>query len=387
LSSTRPAAATVAIACAAICVFMNLYSPQAVLPLLARDFAASPSAVSLTMTANALAVAVMAPFAGAIADVSGRKRVIVSAALAVSLPSLLMGFAPDLTTLLVIRFVQGALLPPVFTVLVAYIGEEWPREDATRITGVYIAGGSFGGFLGRFLTGVLADVFDRRTAFVVDGVLTLALALAVLVLLPRERRFVRASNVAAAFVQMARHFTNLQLVATFALGFGVLFNFLAAFTYVTFHLAEPPFGLSPGLLGAIFAVYLCGTLASPWTGAAVARFGRKPFVLAILALWALGIAATLWPWLPAIVVGMALFAVAGFVCQACSTSYVALSARGGASSAVGLYVTCYYIGGSLGAVAGGAAWHIGQWPAVVATVLIVLAAMAAIVALVWPRDA
>jgi predicted MFS family arabinose efflux permease len=387
VSRTHVPSATIAIACAAVCVFMNLYSPQAVLPLLARDFAAIPSAVSLTMTANTLAVAIVAPFAGAIADVLGRKRVIATAALAVALPTILMGFAPSLPSLVAIRFIQGALLPPVFTVLVAYIGEEWPRSEATSMTGVYIAAGSFGGFLGRFITGVLADFFDWRTAFVIDGVITLGLALAVLALLPRERHFVRASNVGAAFLQMARHFANPQLIATFALGFGVLFNFLAAFTYVTFHLAEPPFSLSPGLLGSIFIVYLFGTAASPWTGRAVARFGRKPFVLAVLALWAAGICLTLSSALPIIIAGMALFAVGGFLCQASSTSYVALSAREGASSAVGLYVTFYYIGGSLGAVAGGAAWHLGQWPAVVATVLIVLAVMGAIVALIWPRDA
>jgi predicted MFS family arabinose efflux permease len=366
---------------------MNLYSPQAVLPLLAQEFAATPGAVSLTMTANALAVAAVAPFAGAFADVAGRKRVIASAALAVVVPTVLLAFAPSLPALIAIRFLQGALLPPIFAVLVAYIGEEWPRGEATSMTGVYIAAGSFGGFLGRFLTGVTADFFTWRIAFLIDGALTLALALIVVTLLPRERAFVRAEHFSAALRQMLRHFSNPQLTATFLLGFGVLFNFLAAFTYVTFYLSEPPFGLSPALLGSVFVVYLCGTIASPWTGAAVARFGRKPFVFAVLAIWATGAAVTLIGSIAAIVAGMALFAVGGFLCQASTTSYVAITAREGASSAVGLYVTTYYIGGSLGPVLGGVAWHLAKWPGVVALTLAVLAAMAAIVALVWPRDA
>ena len=386
-SHTRPALAYVAIACAAVCVFMNLYSPQAVLPLLAQEFGAAPSSVSLIMTANTLAVAAMAPFAGAIADVLGRKRVIVTAMLAVAVPTTLMAFAPDLPSLVALRFVQGALLPPIFAVLVAYIGEEWPRSEATGMTGLYIAAGSFGGFLGRFLTGALADLSGWRTAFLVDGLIAFGLAFAVLLMLPRERQFVRASHVGAALNQMLRHFANPQLIATFAVGFGVLFNFLAAFTYVSFYLAEPPFSLSPTLLGSIFIVYLFGTAASPWTGMAVSRFGRKHFVLAALALWAAGAAATLIPSLPAIVFGMALFAVGGFLCQAASTSYIALVAQGGTSAAVGLYVTFYYIGGSLGAVIGGVAWHIGEWPAVVATTLVMLAVMAAIVTTVWPRNA
>lgn len=366
---------------------MNLYAPQAVLPLLSSDFAAPAGAASLIMTANTLAVAGVAPFAGAIADVLGRKRLIVSAGLAVVVPTLALAFAPDLSSLVALRFVQGLLLPPIFTVLVAYIGEEWPRGEATAMTGVYIAAGSFGGFLGRFLTGVVADLSTWRTAFLVDGLITLALALAVAALLPRERAFVPARHVGQALRQMARHLANPQLIATYAIGFGVLFNFLAAFTFVTFHLAEPPFELSPALIGSVFIVYLCGTAASPFTGRAVARFGRKPFVLGVLGLWALGLAVSLASALPAVVVGMALFAVGGFLCQACSTSYVAVTAREGASSAVGLYVTSYYVGGSFGAVLGGMAWHAGKWPAVVGLVLIVLGLMAALVAAVWPRDA
>ena len=61
------------------CAFFNLYAPQSLLPLLAQEFAATPADISMTMTATALAIAISAPFAGAIADVLGRKRVIVAA--------------------------------------------------------------------------------------------------------------------------------------------------------------------------------------------------------------------------------------------------------------------------------------------------------------------
>ena len=55
---------------------------------------------------------------------------------------------------------------------------------------------------------------------------------------------------------MLRHFRDRRLVATFAIGFGVLFNFIATFTYVSFHLAAPPYLFSPTLLGALFLTYL-----------------------------------------------------------------------------------------------------------------------------------
>lgn len=376
-----------AIAFAAVSAFLNLYSPQAVLPLLAQEFGAGPAQVSMTIMACTIAVALVAPFAGAAADVLGRKRVIVGAMLALAAPTLMVGLAPDLASLIAWRFVQGLLLPPIFAVTIAYIGEEWPPAQATAIMGLYTAAAGFGGFLGRFLTGILADWLGWRAAFLADAALTLALALGVALLLPRERRFVAASSLATALRQMLRHLRNPQLLATYAVGFGVLFNFVAVFTYVNFVLAAPPYNLSAALLGTIFVVYLLGSAVTPFTGPAVARFGRRRLVLAALAVWAAGALLTLLTPLTAIVLGLAICAAAGFLCQASSTSYVAVTAKEGASAAVGLYVTSFYIGGSVGALAPGVVWNIGHWPAVVAVTIAMLAAMALVVALVWPRTA
>ena len=88
-------------------------------------------------------------------------------------------------------------------------------------------------------------------------------------LLPRERGFVRSEGIGASVRQMLRH-PHPQLVATYAIGFGTLFNFIAMFTYVSFHLAAPPYNFSPTLLGTIFVTYLVGTVISPLTGRAIA---------------------------------------------------------------------------------------------------------------------
>jgi YNFM family putative membrane transporter len=381
----RPNLRHAAIALAGAAAFLNLYAPQAVLPLLAQEFAVGAAQAGMTITAITAAVALVAPVTGAVADVLGRKRVIVTAMLALTVPTVLVALAPTLELMIFWRFVQGLMLPPIFAVTITYIGEEWPPAEATGMTGVYTSAAGFGGFLGRFLTGVMADWIGWRNAFLVDAALTLACAAGVMLLLPRERRFVRALNLAAALRQMLRHLGNPQLVATYLVGFGVLFNFIAAFTYVNFLLAAPPFNLSAALLGSVFIVYLAGSAATPLTGRAVARFGRRPFVLGMLMVWVFGIALTLVPSLPAIVAGLAVCAAAGFLCQASSTSYVAITAKQGASSAVGLYVTSFYIGGSVGALAGGAAWTIGGWPAVVGMTIAVLGVMAVIVAAVWPR--
>lgn len=367
------------------CAFFNLYGPQSLLPSLAREFDASPAEISLAVTATTLAIALSAPFAGAIADVLGRKRVIAAAMIVATAPLVMIALAPSLHALVFWRFVLGLTLPPIFTVVVSYIGEEWPPAQAMGVMGVYMAATSAGGFAGRFVSGLLADMFGWRAGFLITALMTFACGLAVAAILPRERNFTRSEGLAISARQMLGHLRNPQLLATYAVGFGTLFTFIALFTYVNFLLAAPPFNLSPTLLGAIFVTYLAGSAGVLGLGRAIARFGRRPLVIGAIVLWAAGALLTLIPSLPVIVTGLAVAACGGFIVQATSTGYVALTAESGRTSAIGLYATSYYVGGSLGAVLPGLTWSAGGWPACVAMVLLMQVLMAAIILLAWKR--
>ena len=367
------------------CAFLNLYAPQSLLPLLAQEFSVTPADISLTMTATALAIAITAPFAGAIADVLGRKRVIVAAMLLLTIPTAMLAMSPSLNALIGWRFVQGLVLPPIFTVVVAYIGEEWPASEATGVTGVYMAATSVGGFSGRFFAGLLADTVGWRNGFLAIAAVTFAAGIAVAAILPRERNFVRSEGLAVAGRQMLGHLRNPRLLAIYAVGFGTLFNFVALFTYVAFVLAAPPFNLSPTLLGAIFATYLVGAVLVLWLGRAVARFGRRTLILGTIAVWACGALVMLIPSLWTIIGGLAVAAGCGFITQATSTSAVALTAESGRTSAIGLYATCFYVGGGFGAILPGLTWNAGGWPACVAMVIAMQMLMAAVIFFVWKR--
>jgi predicted MFS family arabinose efflux permease len=377
----------IAVATTGFCAFLNLYSPQALLPELAREFAASPAEMSSVMTASAAAIALTAPFTGALADVIGRKRVITAAMLAVVVPMALIALATSLEGMIVWRFLQGLLLPPIFAVAIAYVGDEWPTAEVPAVAGLYVTGASIGGFCGRFVPGVLADLVGWRSGFLALAVMSLAGAIVVAAVLPRERSFVRSEGLGASVRQMLRHLRNPQLIATYAIGFGVLFNFIAVFTYVNFHLAAPPYSFSPTLLGTIFVTYLAGSATAPLIGWAVVRFGRRPFILGVLFVWACGALLLLAQPLAAIILGLLLCAVCGMLCQAISTGYVTAIAKEGRSSAVGLYVTAFYVGGSMGALLPGLAWSAAGWPACVAMALAMLAIMAAIATLAYRRVA
>jgi MFS transporter, YNFM family, putative membrane transport protein len=377
----------IAVGLAGFCTFLNLYMPQALLPALAQEFGVGAAEISAIITSSTLAIALTAPFTGALADLVGRKRVITAAMIALVVPTVMVALAPDVPALIVWRFIQGLLLPPIFVVIIAYVGDEWPPAEVAGIAGLYIAGASLGGFCGRFVTGILADLVGWRSAFLAVAAMTLVSAAAVVWMLPREQKFVRSEGIGAAARHMLAHLRNPQLLATYAVGFGVLFSFMAVFTYVGFHLAAAPYHFSPSLLGAIFITYLVGTVITPMAGRAIGRFGRRGFTIAAIGVWILGALLTLAPPVAAIIVGLTLCAACGMLAQAISTGYVAATAKEARSSAVGLYVTSFYIGGAAGALLPGLTWTRGGWPAAVAMVVAVLAVMALIVAVAWRRPA
>ncbi len=376
----------VAIATAGFTAMLNMYAPQAVLPLMSEEFGVGPAAISQIMTVSALAVALTAPFTGVIADVLGRRFVIAIAIALLVVPGVMMGLSQSLEALLLWRFVQGLLLPPIFAVSVAYIGAEWPASEATAVTGTFIAATAVGGFGGRMITAALAEPIGWREALLADAAITALCAVIVIALLPRERSFVHGTTLATSLRQMMKHVRNPRLLATFGVGFGIMFNFLAAFTYLGFRLAAPPFSLSTAAIGAVFVTYLISIVTAPFTGLLVSRLGRRKFGMIALSVWLCGILLTLAPSLPVIILGLFMITGSGFYVQVCCQSFVATNAREGNSSAVGLYVTSFYIGGSFGGFVPGLLWNTTGWPGVVWLIVGMLLVMAGLVRFAW-RDA
>src|SRR5512132_2839558 len=218
------------------------------------------------------------PVAGALADAFGRKRLIAAGALAMVVPMTLAALAATFPELLIWRAVAGLLMPLIFCVAVAYIGEEWDADEARAMTALYMAGAVAGGFFGRFFTGVMTDALGWRVAFAGVGAVNLAIGLALLVTLPRERSFVASSGMRTALTRMLAHLRRPHMLAACVVGSLILFAQVALFTYANFLLADPPYGLRPGLLASISAVYLLGMVSTPFAGGYLRDFreGRVP---------------------------------------------------------------------------------------------------------------
>ena len=355
-----------AVMLAGACTFLNVYCTQPLLPLLRHLFLASELQVSLTVSATIFGVALAAPFTGMVAERRGRKKVIVPSLFLLTLPTALAASSHNLASLIFWRFAQGIFVPGVIAVMLAYINEEWAGRGVGRAMSSYVTGTVIGGFLGRFVSGVVATHLNWRASFVLIAALNLLGSILVRAWLPLAKRFVKAEHMRQAFSDMRQHLHNPRLLANFAMGSLVLFSLVGCFTYANFYLAAAPFHLNAAQLGSIFFVYLLGVVVTPQSGRLLDRFGFRRVALMYCAMMITGLLLTLTKSLALVITGLAIFSSGVFVAQAAASVQTGAIAGRARSSAAGLYVTFYYLGGSIGAVVTDFFWQWRGWPGCVA---------------------
>lgn len=386
--------ARIAVAAAGFSAFLNLYSPQAVLPQLSTSYGVSTPTAGAVVGVATLAVAGSAPFVGFLSDFMSRKLTTVIAMSLLAVPTLMLGLSHSLNEILFWRLVQGLLVPAVFTPIVAYVSETWSPAQVADIMGLYIAGSALGGFLGRFLPAILADILGWRSGLAALSPITLVAAAVVAMWLPASSPRLTFLNCKAApqgaspergsLADALAHLRDPAIIATCVAGFAVLFSIVAVFTYINFRLVRPPHAFTASALGMIFLVYPIGALAAPAAGPLARRLGRRR-TMAVAALVAgLGLAATLLSGLPEIMVGLALFVIGIFIMQSTAMGFVGRAARRAKASALGLYVCVYYVGGTLGAILPGLlVWERAGWDGCVALVVAALVAAGALAWFAW----
>jgi predicted MFS family arabinose efflux permease len=179
-------------------------------------------------------------------------------------------------------------------------------------------------------------------------------------------------------------FRRPRLVATFAVGFNVLFSLVGVFSWIGFHLAAAPFLLSTTALSSLFFVYLVGLVVTPAAGFLITRVGLRAGITGAILCSMTGVLLTLAPGLPVIILGLALVSSGVFIAQTASQSHLRVAAPPEARvTAAGLYLTFYYLGGTAAGVVPGAFWALGKWPACVAFIVFMQAVALTIALVGW----
>lgn len=370
----------VALFCAGVATFAQLYSVQGVLPLLEADLGLTPARAALAVSAATLGLAASVVPWSAVSDRVGRRRTMVAAILAATVLATCSVFAPTFPLLVGIRLVEGMALGGIPAVAMAYLAEEVHARHATLAAATYISGTSIGGLSGRMVAAPVGEWLGWRSGVLAVTLLAVVATIAFLWLAPQQRRFTpQPVRIRALTGRLLGTLTDGRLLILYLQAFLLMGSFVSMYNYLGFHLGEAPFRLSPGWVSLLFLAYLSGTWSSRMAGTLAARIGRRAVLVGSTVLMVAGAALTLVPSLMVIIVGLVAFTTGFFAAHAIANGWAPSIARRFPAQAAALYTLAYYAGSSLvgygsGLVYGARGW--GWFVAVLAGLLLLAAATA-----------
>lgn len=363
---------------AGLATFALLYSVQPVLPMLAKSFRISPAGSSLAMSGATGALAVAVIPVSSLSEVFGRRRVMVLSLLLAVVLGILAPLSPTFEGLVVVRVLQGIALAGLPAVAMAYLAEEVDAGSLSRAMGLYIAGNAIGGLTGRMVVGALADAGGWRLALLGVGGFALLCGVVFAVVLPRSSFFTPVPFRLGQLASSLRvNLADTALLRLYLAAFTLTGALVTVYNYLTFRLTSAPFRLPATVVGAIFVVYLAGTVSSAGAGRLVGRFGRSGrsgILVGGFVITMSGALLTLPTSLVAIVSGLVVLTSGFFAAHSVASGWVGARARVAPAQASALYLCAFYVGSSVVGSAGGVFYARGGWPLTVVLVVVLLAA-------------
>ncbi|CAM3110524.1 Major facilitator superfamily (MFS) profile domain-containing protein [Streptomyces albus] len=358
----------------------NVYFPQAVSPVLADGLGVPPGAAATVVTAVQLGYAAGIFLLVPLGDRFRHRPLLVTLLAVAALGLLCAAAAPGLPPLVAASAAVG-----VATVVAPLVGSMAaglvPEERRGAVSGTLLSGSLGGMLLSRTFGGSLAEDLGWRAPYLLAAALTLTVALALARALPRAVAPVpsrqRYPALLAETVRLLR--TEPQLRRSCCYQAAVFAGFSAVWTAVALLLTGPVHGLGAGAVGALALVNAVTMLCTPFAGRQVDRRGPDA-VNAVAVLTVLVAAAVLLcgtrggaVGLAALVAGTLLLDVgmqSGMVANQVRIYTLRAEVRSRLSTA---YMTCAYLGGSLGSWAGAHAYGLAGWPAVSALLALLAA--------------
>ena len=150
---------------AALNVFV-LYAPQPLLPLFASLYTVSEPTAGLIMTATMLPLAIAPLSYGYLLGYVQPLRLLRVSLLLLVILTAMTGFVQTFPQLLVVRFLQGMIIPASLTAVMAFLAQPGKSGlNLQRSMSLYVTATISGGFLGRLLAGVSSTFINWQTFF------------------------------------------------------------------------------------------------------------------------------------------------------------------------------------------------------------------------------
>lgn len=346
----------------------NLYYNQPLLNMIRRELGVSEFRTNLISMVTQIGYALGLLFIIPLGDLYQRKKIIITNFALLILSLLAIALAPNIHIILLASLVTGicSVIPQIFIPIASQFSKP---EHKGRNVGIVVSGLLTGILASRVISGFVGELFGWREMYYIAAALMLICAAIVLRVLPDIRPTFKGKygELMKSLFLLLKEYPQLRIYSLrAALAFG---SFLAMWSCLAFKMGQAPFHAGSNVIGMLGLCGIAGALSASLVGKYVKRVGVRRFNF-------IGCGLILLAWLLLLlgensyfgIVGGILLIDIGMQCIQLSNQASIFELCPGASNRVNtIFMTTYFVGGSLGTFLAGSSWQAFGWHGVIAT--------------------
>ena len=360
-----PASLLFIMACMAAVSVANIYYCQPLLSLMGNDLSIDEWRASLIAMITQVGYACGLFFIIPSGDKFDRKKIVSYSFSILTIALLWIALSNNFHAVMAASFAVGAcsVMPQIFIPIAAQYSR--PEKKGANV-GLIVSGLLTGILASRVISGLVGEWLGWRSMYVIAAIVMSLCTLIVWRIMPYTENnytgsYKRLMHSLFALIREYKLLRICALRAAFAFG-----SFLALWASLTFKMEQAPFYAGSDVVGLLGLCGVAGAMSASVVGRLVSRIGVHNFNL-------LGAALMLSAWIIAYLWGNTYTAIIitilildiGMQCIQLSNQTVVFSLNPKASNRINtIFMTNYFIGGSLGTFLSGSAWSMAGWSGV-----------------------
>ena len=346
----------------------NLYYNQPLLNQISKDLAVSEFTANLIPMTTQLGYALGLLFIIPLGDLYERRTIITVNFLLLAFSMCAIAISPDIHYVLAASVITGicSVMPQIFIPIASQFSHP---DHKARNVGILVSGLLTGILGSRVISGIVGEYWGWRTMYYIASALMICCLFIVRKTLPEMPSNFKGTykGLMSSLLKLFASLPAIRIVSIrAALCFG---SFLTLWACLAFKLSGAPFYAGNNIIGLLGLCGIAGALTASFVGSYVRKCGVRNlnYIGDALMILAWIIMLVLQDYYIGFIIGIIIIDI-GMQCVQISNQTCALSlAPQAANRANTIFMTTYFIGGSIGTVLAGSSWHLMNWNGVVFT--------------------
>lgn len=346
----------------------NLYYNQPLLNQISKDLAVSEFTANLIPMTTQLGYALGLLFIIPLGDLYERRTIITVNFLLLAFSMCAIAISPDIHYVLAASVITGicSVMPQIFIPIASQFSHP---DHKARNVGILVSGLLTGILGSRVISGIVGEYWGWRTMYYIASALMICCLFIVRKTLPEMPSNFKGTykGLMSSLLKLFASLPAIRIVSIrAALCFG---SFLTLWACLAFKLSGAPFYAGNNIIGLLGLCGIAGALTASFVGSYVRKCGVRNlnYIGDTLMILAWIIMLVLQDYYIGFIIGIIIIDI-GMQCVQISNQTCALSlAPQAANRANTIFMTTYFIGGSIGTFLAGSSWHLMNWNGVVFT--------------------